>query len=90
MAISKFTGKLLRHIRKPTAVKLPKQAKPPIPKKTFIQKHKTKIATTGGLLVAGSAIDEGYDKIRGRDKKGSQSGVNVFVIQKRTNVRQTR
>lgn len=77
-----LTRTLLKHIGRPLRTKIPNQAKPPIPTKSFIQRHKKSFGGAG-LLAAGGLAEPLASRAFGKqkhaqDKKENQS-INVFV-----------
>ena len=92
MAIGKLTGRLMRHIKKTKPIKaVPNQAKPPIPKKSFLKQNKGKLIGGGALVTSGALADTAAERAFGKGSNANNQGsVNVFVVQKRTNVRQSR
>lgn len=91
MAIGKITGKLLRHIKKTKPIKaVPNQAKPPIPKRSFLKQNRGKLIGGGALVTSGALADTAAERAFGKSSANNQGSVNVIVVQKRTNVKQSR
>ena len=59
---------ILRHLRNPLRSKLPNQAKPPIPKKSFMQRHGSKFGAAG-LIGGGAIADSAIERVFGKKKK---------------------
>lgn len=79
----KLTNSLLRHIKGRNPLRtVPKQAKPPIPTKSFLHRRRHVIAGTG--LVAGGALaDVAAERAFGRKKSGQNEGNVTVVIQRK-------
>ena len=77
----------LRGFKRAKAVKAPPQPKPA--PKSWVSRNKAKLAGSAGLVSAGALSSTASDNLFGKDKaKNNKESVNIYVIQKRTNVKQ--
>ena len=78
----RLAKRILNHLKNPLGAKLPNQAKPSIPKKSFMQKHGGKIKA-GGLVGGGAIADSAIGRVFEKKKKDKKDGNVTVIVQKK-------